>query len=104
MLRERDAVHGAGLGDRDGLPLLLLLPLQAPRPVRAQGEALRRLLRALVLRAMRALPGVPRAPAPRLRHVHRYVILPLDCFRRRRRADQLRTVSVLGLQGGTPTW
>jgi hypothetical protein len=33
-----------------------------------------------------------------------FLLPPFDCFRRRRRADQLRTVSVLGLQGGTPTW
>ena len=67
VLCERDAVHAAGLGDGGmGLPLLLLLPLQAARAVRAQGEALRRLLRPLVLRVLRPVPGVPRAQEPRL--------------------------------------
>uniref|UniRef100_J3LYL0 Uncharacterized protein n=1 Tax=Oryza brachyantha TaxID=4533 RepID=J3LYL0_ORYBR len=49
----------------------LLLPLQAAPAVRAQGEALRRLLRPLVMRALRPLPGVPRAQEAQLRHVPR---------------------------------
>ncbi len=73
MLRERDAVYVAGDGDGVRVRLLLLLPLQAAPAVRAPGEALRRLLRPLVLRALRPLPGVPRAQEPRLRHVPRYV-------------------------------
>uniref|UniRef100_I1PLY3 Uncharacterized protein n=1 Tax=Oryza glaberrima TaxID=4538 RepID=I1PLY3_ORYGL len=71
VLRERDAVHVAGDGDGVRVRLLLLLPLQAAPAVRAPGEALRRLLRPLVLRALRPLPGVPRAQEPRLRHVPR---------------------------------
>ncbi|PNT61233.1 hypothetical protein BRADI_5g12452v3 [Brachypodium distachyon] len=71
VLCERAAVHAAGLDDGAGLPLLLHLPLQAAGAVRAQGEALRRLLRPHVLRGLRPLPGVPRAQEPRLRHGHR---------------------------------
>ncbi|KAG2566698.1 hypothetical protein PVAP13_7NG172300 [Panicum virgatum] len=40
-------------------------------PLRARGQALRRLLRPPLLRALGALPGVPRAQVTRIRHVPR---------------------------------
>lgn len=49
------------------LPLLLLLPPQAPGGVRPAGGAMRRRLRPLLLRAMCALPDVPGAQEPRRR-------------------------------------
>ncbi|TVU14168.1 hypothetical protein EJB05_37615, partial [Eragrostis curvula] len=75
LLRERDAVRAAAVADGDGLLLLLLLPRQAAVAVRPHGGALRRLLHPLVLRAMRALPGVSRDQKPRIRRLHRYVLV-----------------------------
>uniref|UniRef100_A0A8R7P8Y0 Uncharacterized protein n=1 Tax=Triticum urartu TaxID=4572 RepID=A0A8R7P8Y0_TRIUA len=69
MLCERDAVHASGHDDGGGHRLLLLLlPCQAAGGTRARREALRRLLRPLLLRPLRPLPGVPRAQEPWFRH------------------------------------
>ena len=67
MLCERGAVPAAVHDHRGGHgTLLLLLPVQAADGVRARGEALRRLLRPLLLWGLRPLPGVPRAQEPGL--------------------------------------
>lgn len=68
MRDKRGAVHADNV--RDGVPVLVLvlLPVEDEGPVLPAEEALRRLLRPLLLRAVRPLPGIPRAQAPRLRH------------------------------------
>jgi hypothetical protein len=65
-VRAHHAAHGVPVR------LLLLLPRQDARPVRPPGEPLRRLLRPLLLRVLRPLPGVPRAQEAGVRHEARY--------------------------------
>jgi hypothetical protein len=64
---ERRAVRAAVLPDGVPVGLLLHVPAEDARAVRARRRALRRLLRPLLLRDLRALPGVQGAHGPRLR-------------------------------------
>ncbi|KAL5668522.1 hypothetical protein ACJX0J_020743, partial [Zea mays] len=70
LRHQRGAVRARHAAHRLSVRLLLLLPRQDARAVRPPGEPLLRLLRALLLPVLRALPGVPRAQEARLRHEH----------------------------------
>jgi hypothetical protein len=66
MPRERDGLR-APLRVGDGVPVLVLLPVQDEGSVRPGRRGLPRFPRPFLLRVLRAVPGVPGAQEPRLR-------------------------------------
>jgi hypothetical protein len=71
MRHQRRPVHADNVRDGMRVPLLVLLPSQDAVAVLTEAERMQRLLCALLLRALRPLPGVPRAQAPWLRPPNR---------------------------------
>ncbi|KAK4791067.1 hypothetical protein SAY86_031480 [Trapa natans] len=69
---ERVALRTDGVGVGVLVYVLVFVQDQAKGSVLAREEAVRGLLRPLLVRVVLALPRVPRAPEPRLRHVYRY--------------------------------
>lgn len=69
---ERVAVRADAVGVWVLVHVLMLVPDQAEGSVLPRGEAVRGLLRPLLLRVVFAVPGVPRAPESRVQLVYWY--------------------------------